>query len=145
MKLLTLATIGTFFHLASCGLTDPHYEDYTSTSSGPVDASTECGKTAVTSYTTNISSAVDGTCAGSSCHGGGAGGVTLTAGSHEANRLALYNYTGLDKEKLVAYVESSAHPGKTLATGQLTNDAVTSWLNQEEACINGSSLRGRPH
>jgi len=128
-----------FAGLASCGLTSPHYEDYTNTATaGPVDATTECGQLALAAYTTNISPGVDSTCAGSSCHGAAAGGVTLTAAAHDANRLVLFNYTGLDKDKLLAYIESARHPGSSSVQGLLSTEKITTWLTQEETCINGS-------
>jgi len=131
-----------FLSLSGCGLTQPYYEDYTeTTATGPVDSTTECGQLALASYTTNIAPAVDGTCSGSSCHGSGgvgSGKLPLTANANEANRIALFNYTGLDKDKLLTYIESSQHSGSASVKGLLTTEKITTWLTQEETCLDGA-------
>ena len=125
---------------------DPPTTDGTTTASGDSDSgsnttggdetstTTDCDK--LGAFTTNISSAVDRTCATQNCHNAvKISGSTLTAGDHDNNRKALLAFTATDANTLFnkISINGQSHGGGDLST-TLPLARIQAWLTEEARC-----------
>lgn len=127
---------------SACGVVSPKFEDYEDDAalSGPADASTACGAEALALFEANIQTGIASTCATAACHAGGSASkeLLLSASDTEANRLALFNYTSLQREKLTTFISNPAqHPGGD-QSAVLPLDKVGPWVDKEVACAAGT-------
>jgi hypothetical protein len=116
---------------ASCGISNSEYIDYRVEPTAT--PATEC-PAALTAFTGNIASAVDGTCAGSSCHGSKRGALgELVSGQNAANRTAMLKYTDPDGTTMFTKISSASHGGKDQSKAlPLAN--IQAWRTAEAAC-----------
>jgi len=129
------------FLLIQCGftdaITDPQVVVFNANSGGPSGQSSECEKISLRSYQQHLKESVDASCSVAGCHGGGAGGRTLTSEADEANLAVLIEYTNASApnallEKLDG---TTGHSGGT-QTGQnnLEREDIQAWDLVESQC-----------
>lgn len=122
----------------SCGITKPRYIEYGEAeagqttsegiSNGTGPASDDTGDAAQV-FALKIQPAIVKSCGVSSCHGGGAGALTLTSDNAEANRAALKDFSE-DAQGLFDKISGPAHGGGD-QSGNLALADIQEWYTAE--------------
>ena len=126
-----------FFLYQSCGITKPRYIEYAGDSPpSSIDGSTNgtYGTTgsALTVFTEKVQPSITSTCGTSSCHGSGAGGLTLTTSDVDGNRTALKSYAEDSAQKVFDKISSSSHGGGD-QSAKLSLAALETWITAESS------------
>lgn len=136
----------------SCGITKPRYIEYGEQDAGTAGTEGVTGETTGTTDNTTtdpaavfalkIQPAIEKSCALSSCHGAGSGGLTLTAGQAEANRTALKEFAD-NAQTLFDKISSASHGGGD-QSGNMPLADIEAWFNAESGGAAGGGEGSDP-
>lgn len=140
----TLAILSAFLmsivmYLTGCGLFKSDYKPYAFDPPAAADDAGDDGTegcpagSQLAAYKTNVSTAVNNTCSGASCHAS-ISKMLLTADDDDANRQKLYAYSGGDADTLSAFIAGSEHKGGNMGS-ILPAAAISAWIAAEAKCL----------